>query len=174
MAKRVAPEPVIKSWEEADLFLRQVGELDIEIERKEGQANLKINEIKEKLAADLNGKLAKMARLEADLEEFLNAHKSELGEAKSRKLNFGSLGFRSSPSKLKPASKMTWEKVVQKIQELKLLQYLRFPDPEPDKEKIKNEADMKIMKDIGVRICSEENFWYEADREKIEGLRGRP
>jgi len=167
MGKKIAPEPVIASWEGADLALRQIGEIEIEVEKKEGLANLKINDIKEKLAGELNGKLARKARLAKDLEEFLGGHKEELGTAKSRKLNFGWLGFRLSPPRLKPIAKMTWAKVAEKLKELGLKKYLRFPDPEPDKEKIKAEADFETMKEIGVRICSEENFYYEVDREKI-------
>ena len=168
MAKKIAPEAVIKDWEEADLALRQIGEIEIEVEKKEGVANLKINDIKEKLAGELNGKLARKARLEKDLEEFFEVRQAEVAPAKSRKLNFGALGIRSNPSKLKPLGKNTWEKIVAKIQELNLGEFLRFPDPEPDKEKIKAEADGETMKAIGVRVCSNDEFWYEVDREKIK------
>ena len=167
MIKKVTAEPVIKGWEEVDSALRTIGEIDIEIEKKEGLANLRINDIKEKLAAELNGKLARKARLEKDLEEFMEARKSEIAPAKSKKLNFGAIGLRTCPPKLKLAAKMTWAKVVEKIQALKLTKYLRFPDPEVDKEKLKQEANFETMKEIGVRICNDDEFWYEVDREKI-------
>ena len=167
MNKKIAAETVIRSWEEVDSALRTIGEIDIETEKKEGLANLRINDIKEKLAAELNGKLARKARLEKDLQEFLDMHQTELGQAKSRKLNFGSLGFRFAPPKLKLIAKMTWAKVVEKLKELRLDKFLRYPDPEPDKEALK-QADMETMKAVGVRICNDEFFWYEVDREKIE------
>lgn len=167
MTKKVIPETVIKSWEEVDFALRTIGEIEIEVEKKEGLANLRINDIKEKLAVELNGKMARKARLEKDLQEFLDSHQEELGSVKSRKLSFGSLGFRLAPPKLKPIAKMTWAKVVEKLKDLRLEKFLRYPDPEPDKEALKT-ADAEILKQVGVRVCSEEFFWYEVDRQQIE------
>jgi len=168
MAKKVLPEPVIRSWEEADAALRAIGELDIEIEKKERLANLKINDIKEKLVAETNGQLAWKSRLEKDLEEFLERYQGELGgQVKSRKLNFGMLGFRLSPPKLKPVAKMTWAKVVEKLKSLGRERFLRYPDPEVDKEALKL-AGVETLKEVGVRSCSEDLFWYEVDRQQIE------
>jgi len=169
LAKKVTPEPAIGSWEAADLALREIGEIEILVGKKEGAANLRINEIKEKMAGELNGSLARKARLEKDLEAFFEARKAEVAPAKSRKLNFGVLGFRTCPSKLKLASKWSWEKVVKSLQDLGLPEYLRQPDPEPDKEKIKSELDGETMKQIGVRVASDEEFYLIVDREKIIG-----
>jgi phage host-nuclease inhibitor protein Gam len=168
MAKKVAPEPAIKTWEAADLALREIGEIEILVDKKEGAANLRINEIKEKLAEELNGKLGRKARLEKDLEEFFEARVGEVAPAKSRKLNFGTLGFRTCPSKLKLASKWTWEKVVKAIIDNSLVDYLRAPPPEADKEKIKAELDGETMKQIGVRVASDEEFYLTIDRQKIQ------
>ncbi len=161
------PETAIKSWEEADAALRTIGEIEIEVEKKEGLANLRINDIKERLAGELNGGLARKARLVKDLEEFMDRNQGELGQAKSRKLNFGALGLRLAPPKLKPVAKMTWAKVVAKLKETGLDRFLRYPEPEPDKEALKA-ADAETQKQAGVRVCSEEFFWYEIDRQKIE------
>jgi len=169
MAKKIAPETVIKTWEEADAALRAIGEIAILVERKEGQANKKINEIKDHLAEELNPSFARKARMETDLEEFLGAHKGDLGETRSRKLNFGTLGFRKSPGKLKLLSKQTWAKVVQTLREMKQDLFLRFPDPEPDKEALKG-ADPEFLKKVGLKVQEDDNFWYEVDREKCQAL----
>lgn len=170
MAKKVAPEPSIGSWEEADHALREIGEIEILVEKKEGAANLRINEIKDKLAEDLNGRLGRKARLEKDLEEFFEARVEEVAPAKSRKLNFGTLGMRTCPSKLKLASKWTWEKAVKALQDLGLVEYLRTPAPEADKEKIKAELDGETMKQIGVRMASDDEFYLTVDRQKIQEI----
>jgi len=102
MGKRVrVVEPAvvpIENWEAADSLIREIGKLQQQIAAGEKKATEIINKISEVLKEQTKGPLARITLLTQSLEAFTAMHRDDFGGAKSRKLHFGSLGWRLSVS----------------------------------------------------------------------------
>ena len=91
--------------------------------------------------------------------------------AKAKVLNFGKLGFRKS-TKLVTLKGWTWARVGQKIEELELTNLLKIKKS-VDKEAVKNSGRTKAeMREFGVEITTDEEFFYEVDEAKIAEMPG--
>ena len=89
------PNP-IKNWELADQFVRRIGDQQEEIQLLEKEAKDKINQIKKDLQGDVRERHQQI-KIDLDwLEDFAAAHVEDFGKAKSKKLDFGRLGWRQS------------------------------------------------------------------------------
>lgn len=93
--KRIAAEPALRDWQAVDSALRDIREcrialteLGAELERRRVAAQEDYNST----AQPLHNRIK---RLEADVKEFVDAHRAEL-VGKSRTLTFGTVGYRRS------------------------------------------------------------------------------
>ena len=88
----------ITSWEEADDLIRQIWLGQQSIQSREAGADNEIKKVKAALAADINTYQQAIKLYTRSLEAFAAAHKADFGGARSRRLNFGTLGWRKSTS----------------------------------------------------------------------------
>ena len=88
----------IYGWKHADQNVRRIGELQGRITYLEEEAKLKINKITKELADQVKPLQEKITLHFESLEAFATAHREELKKQKSRKLNFGVIGWRLSKS----------------------------------------------------------------------------
>lgn len=93
--KRITAEPALRDWQAVDSALRDIRECNIaltelgaELERRRVAAQEDYNST----ALPLQNRIK---RLEADVKEFVDAHRAELC-GKSRTLTFGTVGYRRS------------------------------------------------------------------------------
>jgi len=86
----------IADWQAADDFIKQIGDLQLEIKQHETTANDTINLAKSDLAKAVNPLLERITVLTDSLEAFAANRPDDFGKAQSRKLNFGLLGWRKS------------------------------------------------------------------------------
>jgi len=90
--------PVPTSWSVADLQVREAGRLQAKIKKLEIEAGEKIDKIKGDLQAAVKS-LQKDFQLHVDsIEVFAGAHKEDFGTARSKKGQFGMVGWRKSTS----------------------------------------------------------------------------
>ena len=88
----------IDNWEQADTLVREMGDLLLQIHAAEAACNTELVLIKATLAESAKP-LQDIIRLHIQsLEAFAVNHQDDFGKARSRKLNFGLLGWRSSSS----------------------------------------------------------------------------
>ena len=88
----------IPDWKHADLSVRRIGELQGRITYLEEKAKLLTNKIKKELADQVKPLQDKITLHVNSLEPFATSHKDDFKKQKSRKLNFGVLGWRKSIS----------------------------------------------------------------------------
>ncbi len=166
---RVKPQiqiMTITSIEDADKALQELCELSREIDLINLDGQDRIDAIKADMQAKALPVTQRKEILEASLTAFSLGNKKELfTKEKSKILNFGTIGFRSS-TKLKTASKIKWEQVLEKLKEKSLVDYIRTKD-EVDKEKLKK-ADSNLLTEVGCQIITEDVFFYELDKEKVQ------
>lgn len=86
----------IENWGQADAMLREVGDNQLLIQESQANAKAEIDECKADLASDVNPRLELIDQLTRSLEAFATSHEADFKKARSRKLNFGTLGWRKS------------------------------------------------------------------------------
>lgn len=101
MARRkVTAAPVLPDWAAVDGALRDIRECEHALTELGVDRDRRIDSVKEeysKMALPLQNRIKK---LEGDVKAYADAHRAEL-TGKSRKLNFGTVGYRIS-------SRLTW------------------------------------------------------------------
>ena len=102
----------------------------------------------------------------AALEGYYYAHVQEI-EASGRKslqLVNGVMGRRDNPPALKPLNrKWTWAAIKQAVRAGLGLEYLRQPEPELDRDKLKTLGNEKL-REFGLKVESDETFYIEPER----------
>lgn len=161
MARKRMEEPTIKNWEETDDVMKKLLESQLEVEKIEANMNKKIAEIKkaaEEMARPYKDNIKKNELL---LKEFVTVHKSEL-DGKSRKMNFGIVGFRLSTKVVLP--KMI-EAVLENLKKFGMHDCINIKET-VNKDILKTyEPDVIIS--VGGTLKTEDTFWYETKRDAL-------
>jgi phage host-nuclease inhibitor protein Gam len=153
--------PALKSWEDVDLRLKEIGEIDLSIKGIEAIMNVAISDAK--LAAEMDAKplLDRKALLELEVKEYAEANKHEI-EGKTKVLNFGKCGFRLS-------TKIILGKVAACLAALKargMLDCITVKE-EVNKEVLRT-CPEEIIAAVGARKKVEDVFWLEPDYERLK------
>ena len=150
----------IKTLEDADLALKEIGLLEHELEAIDGEANKKIAEIKADCAKQGEGLRKRITDLSALLGAFAEYNREELfKDRKSQKLSFGEFGYRKSTAI--SVKKTTLEL----LKKLKLVRYIRIKE-EIDKDLMAEMTDESLAQVDAVRKVKD-SFFCEANREQV-------
>jgi len=88
----------VPDWKHADISVLRVGELQGQIAQLEEDAKNHINNVKKDLADKVKSRQDKITLHLNGIEAFATSHRDDFENQKSRKLNFGSIGWRKSTS----------------------------------------------------------------------------
>ena len=150
----------IKTLEDANLALKEIGLLEHELEAIDGEANKKIAEIKADCAKQGEGLRKRITDLSALLGAFAEYNREELfKDRKSQKLSFGEFGYRKSTSI--SVKKTTLEL----LKKLHLTKYIRIKE-EPDKDLMAEMSDESLTQVDAVRKVKDV-FFCQANREEV-------
>lgn len=152
----------IPDWKHADLSVRRIGELQGQIAKLEVDTSNSINKLKEELAAKVKPLQGKITLHFDSLEAFATTHREYLKSQKSRKLNFGIIGWRFSSS-IKPSKKT-----------LELIKQVFLPALQKSciiiKESVSRDALAKLtdeqLADIKARRDEKDVFFVEPNSQK--------
>ncbi len=86
----------IPDWGQADELVRKIGDLQLQIQSEEAKAKADIDDVKAGLAVAVMPLQENIELHIKSLEAFATNNKKQFGRARSKKLNFGVLGWRSS------------------------------------------------------------------------------
>ena len=160
MARHKPQMGKIKSLDEANMGLKEIGLLEKELEIIDGDAHKRIAEIKSEAAEKGKEIRQRIADLSALLGAFAEYNKSELfKDRKSVQLSFGVFGYRKSTSI--SVKKTTLELLKKK----KLTNYILVKE-EPSKEAMADLDDDTLAQVDAVRKVKDD-FFCEADKEEI-------
>ncbi|MCJ7777627.1 MAG: host-nuclease inhibitor Gam family protein [Sedimentisphaerales bacterium] len=153
------PIQPISDWQQADKFVKQIGELQFKTRDAERQANNDINQAKAALAIATNPLQEEIEQLRLSLEAFAVNRKADFGKDRSRKLNFGLLGWRKSSSVA--IKKTTLEKIKSVFAKAKAAMCIIT------KETVSKEALAKLtdeeLASVGARREVKDDFFVEPD-----------
>lgn len=163
MAKRVkSDKPILRSvpnWEHADNFIRRIGELQQKIQAEEAKAKSKIDQVKMNLAKQVKPHQGTIEVYMRSLEAYAISHKDDFKKQKSRKLNFGVIGWRkSTPINIK---KKTLDLIKQVFSKAKAAACIRIKES-VDKEALAKLTDEQLAS-VGAQRKSKEVFFVEPD-----------
>ncbi len=163
---RVNNAPLLDSFEAVDRSIRRIGQIDSLVRTHEAKFQQIVDKEKERLVSNTSGLMEEKKRLEKDIQDFAEYYMDRFEGKKSRKLNFGLIGFRKT-TKLVTVKGWTWNRVVGKLEELKLFVFLKI-HKSVDKEAVKNSGRTEQeLKTWGVQIETEDEFFYEVDEAQI-------
>jgi len=156
------PLVVIKNWQQADEFVLRTGQLQTDIQRAELSAKTKIDNIRKDLAGAVEDAQDGIDLYVRSLEAFATNHPDDFGNLRSRKLNFGVLGWRKSS--FITTCKNTLSLIKDLFSPVKIKQVLRV------KESIDKEALAKLTDDeiASVSARREEKDIFFVEPNKIE------
>lgn len=167
MARKRVDAPVgLESWDAADEALREIGSAQRAIEKAEHRMQNAIDEAKEAAAAESAPYRERIAELESRLSVFAEVHRDELGNRKSRELNYGTLGYRKSTRLILPRAAAKMAELIKKLRSSGMGDCIIRPAERIDKEALKKYPPNDIIA-VGAGLDVQDTFWYEVDREKI-------
>jgi phage host-nuclease inhibitor protein Gam len=149
----------ISDWNQADEILKSIGSLQIKVNALESDAADRINEIKAELQDETDPMLKDIARIAQSLRDFSDNHQADFDGARSRKLQFGTVGWRLS------TSISAGQKCVDKIKEFfgrtKAFTYLRVK-VEVNKEALET-LDDATLKAVGAKRVKKDTFYADPE-----------
>lgn len=133
--------PALQSWEEVNLSLKRLGELEIAKRELENKKTELISEITAKFDADAAPLLTEMKQIEGSILDYATLHKDEFTKDRTKELSHGSISMRVSTS----------VKIISKAICLKALKALGLQDyitvkEEPNKEMLRTLSDVELAK----------------------------
>lgn len=167
------PATSLKSYEEVDNKLFQLGQLQSKISKKEADMNGSIDKIKEKFNNDTLQERAEAELLKKDIEGFLAINKADFDQARTKKMIHGVVGFRfGTPKVLLLNKKFSMNVVLEHAKKIFKKKFIRTKE-ELDKDAIlaaysAKEVDDQKLSGIGLRIDKDESFVIEIDWESLE------
>lgn len=159
----------LKNWDEVDLNLKEIGELQYQLDTIEGEMNAHIADVK--LDADMKAKpiQVRIKELEEEIKAYTDENREDLGNKKSKEMGFGKLGFRKSTKISLPSAKGKLDEIIRKLKTHNMQDCVIQPPEKIDKENLKKYPADDIIK-IGANLKVNDVFWYEVDREKLTDL----
>ncbi len=156
----------VRSIEEANDAIREIGELKRVVADIENRMNDDIAAIKSGAAEDAAPHRTRLEALENGVYAFAELKKNDLFDDKRRsvKLDFGIIGYRRS-HEISTGKGFTWRAVLAKLKELAFAEAIRIKE-EPDKEIMKSWP-VERLNLVGCEKKEKDTFWYEIDEVKL-------
>ncbi len=156
----------VRSTEEANDALREIGELNRVLAEIENRMNDDIAAIKSAAAEDAATYRSRLEALENGVYAFAELKKNDLFDDKRRsvKLDFGIIGYRRS-HEIGTSKGFTWKAVLAKLKELAFVEAIRIKE-EPDKEIMKSWP-VERLNLVGCEKKEKDTFWYEIDEVRL-------
>ncbi len=151
-------ESSVKNWEQADELIAKIGEFQRRITNIETDTNEQIDMLKKSMAAEVNSMNAEIKNMTNELDLFATLNRGDFGDQKTKRLNFGQLGWRKS------GKIMTAKNAVELIKEVfgkNAKTYLIIKE-KVVKEKLKSLTDQQLTK-IGCKRVVKDTFFVEPE-----------
>lgn len=158
----------VNSWEDVDIALKKLGELEIQSANICGEATLEINKIKEEAKNKASGLETEKKALEKLITLFCESNKSEFAKKRSREFNFGTVGFRTVKNVSIPRDKSKIAALIKSLKAFKLSDCIAYEE-KANKDKINELEDETIVK-LGLKRTVKDSFRIVPAIEKIQDV----
>jgi phage host-nuclease inhibitor protein Gam len=160
---RLKSEPRFTGWEDVDNALHQIQAAEAMLTRQELALNKTIAAAKGRAEESARPFQAAIKQIGQDIKEFVAAHKDEL-DGKTKKLNFGSTGFRMSTCLVIPRGKDG--DVLAALKAMGLTDCVKTTES-IRKDILKQQSEATILR-AGAYLKPADEFWYETEKQEIQ------
>lgn len=167
MARVRMPEVCdLKSWEDVDLCLAEIGEKQRQIENIEAKMQEQIDAAK--LAADdaAAPHRQRITHLATQIKLYADDHAGDMGGKKTKILTFGQVGYRRSTKITLPKAAAKVAEIIKSLKAKGMTDCVIAPPEKIDKDMLKKYPVNEITA-VGAGLKVDDVFWYEPDREKL-------
>ncbi len=133
--------PELQSWEEVNLSLKRLGELEVAKRTLENKKTELVSDVTAKFDADAAPILTEMKQIEGSILDYATHHKDEFTKDRTKELSHGSISMRVSTS-VKIISKTI---CIKALKALGLHDYINVKE-EPNKDMLKTLSDIDLAK----------------------------
>lgn len=95
LGRKRMEEPMLKSWDEADEALKEIAEAEHELDMLHSAMNMQVDALKKQFDEAAKPYHEKVKKNELLVKEFASSSREQM-DGKSKKLTFGTVGFRMS------------------------------------------------------------------------------
>jgi len=169
MPRKKIEEPVInlKSWDDVNIALADIGERERTIETLLVELQARIDEMKLQADSEVKPHRAAIAELELQIKGFADMHRDEMQGRKTKVLPFGSTGYRKSTKIKLPGGAAKIAAIIERLRSKHMTDCIVAPALKVDKEALKKYPAQDII-DVGASLEVDDTWWYEVDRETLE------
>ena len=167
MAKREKIKVSRLTRADVESLVEQIALVTIQRDRNMAAMDEEIAEVRRQYGESIARCGALIDAALAECRAWAEAHPEEFAARKSIDMLHGTVGFRIGNPALKTLRGVTWERVLEKLNDMGLVAYIRTK-LEPDKEKMladRDDAIGELFGQIGVQVKQDETFFVEPKRE---------
>lgn len=167
--KRIETLVELKSWGDVDAALRRIAECGRDVELINVDMQAAIDRAKEAAAAQVKPLAAEIKELEAQITLYTEAHREDMGKSKSKVLNYGTVGYRKSTKIVLPRAGAKLLELIRQLKARGMADCVVQPPESISKEALAKYPANDIVA-VGASLDVQDTFWYEIDRDRIEGV----
>jgi len=157
----------VKDWDHADRMVKEVGEHHAAIESLQIKAQEEIDKIKEDLKDAVEPIQEEAKTLASSLKAFCVTHKRQFIQARSKKLNFGKVGFHKSTS-IRIKKDTTLELIKSVYSRRRAKQYILVSES-VSKDALARLTDEQLA-EVGARRIVKDDFFVEPNKTEAADL----
>lgn len=162
LVRKRMEEPVLKNWEQADEALKAIAEAGSELDMLHSAMNLQIDALKKQFDEAARPYHEKVKQNELLVKEFVSANRNEM-DGKSKKLTFGTVGFRMSTKLGLPKDVA---KVIANLKKYGMEKCITTKES-VNKDILKSYEEKDILK-VGGKLQKEDTFYYELNKAETQ------
>jgi len=155
----------LETWDDVDNAVRRMGELDIALERIQGDLQLSINTLKDQAKARSLPFIDERKALEKQVQLYCEERKDEFVKKRSRVLTYGTIGYRLVRSVSLPRVKDKVAALLKALKAYGLQECIRVEET-PLRERIE-ELDEATIAKLGLRRTVTDSFRIQPDLERL-------
>lgn len=158
MAKK--KESTLTSWEDVNLQLKKLADLEIQKRTLENQETEETNKIKEKFMQQTNSVVDEINSIEKDIILFAEQNRSEFTKKRTKKLTFGTVSFRST----RKISVKNSTSAIASLKQMNMDEYIRKAES-IDKEALLALSDNELapLLKAGISVSRKDKITVEPD-----------
>lgn len=162
--KKVQADPVLRDWPSVDTALRDIRECVHTLKELEVERDRRMDDVRTAYTEKATPLQNRIKRLEGDVKTFVDAHRAEL-TGKSRRLNFGSVGYRISSRLVIPNGKAA--EILAALKSLGRNECYKVTET-LDREALKRQPP-DFLESLGMYINQRDEFYYDVQEPEAEG-----
>jgi phage host-nuclease inhibitor protein Gam len=153
---------VYRNWDEVNMALKEIGDIDRKVMAIESDMNIKINEIKATADKDASSLVERKKTLEVNIEDYTKSCVEEFKDSKSKEFLYGTVGFRKVTSIITRNIKA----IIEALKQNKMNDCIVITE-KLNKDELEKYDDASLKK-VGAKRKVDDNFFYKLDIERID------